>query len=119
MKVEVFSDVVCPWCAVGKRRFEAALAQFEHADEIEVVWRAYELDPNAPAQREGDYAERLARKYGMIARPGGGGQRAADEARRRPRASTSTSSGSGRATPSTRTGSCTTPGRPAPACRTR
>jgi predicted DsbA family dithiol-disulfide isomerase len=65
MQVDVFSDVVCPWCAVGKRRFEAALGQFEHADEIDVVWRAYELDPNAPARREGDYAERLARKYGM------------------------------------------------------
>jgi predicted DsbA family dithiol-disulfide isomerase len=65
MKVEIFSDVVCPWCSVGKRRFEAALARFEHADEIEVVWRAYELDPQAPPVREGDYADRLARKYGM------------------------------------------------------
>jgi len=65
MLVEIFSDVVCPWCAVGKRRFEAALGQFEHADEIDVVWRAYELDPNAPARREGDYVDRLARKYGM------------------------------------------------------
>jgi predicted DsbA family dithiol-disulfide isomerase len=65
MKVEIFSDVVCPWCAVGKRRFEAALGRFEHADEIDVVWRAYELDPLAPARREGDYADRLARKYGM------------------------------------------------------
>ncbi len=61
--MEVFSDVVCPWCAVGKRRLEAALARFEHGDEVEVVWRAYELDPGAPAVREGDYAERLARKY--------------------------------------------------------
>ena len=65
MLVEIFSDVVCPWCAVGKRRFEAALGQFEHADEIDVVWRAYELDPHAPARREGDYVDRLARKYGM------------------------------------------------------
>jgi predicted DsbA family dithiol-disulfide isomerase len=65
MKVEIFSDVVCPWCAVGKRRFEAALGEFEHADEIEVRWRAYELDPQAPAVRDGDYADRLARKYGM------------------------------------------------------
>lgn len=65
MKVEIFSDVVCPWCSVGKRRFETALGRFEHADEIEVVWRAYELDPGAPAVREGDYADRLARKYGM------------------------------------------------------
>jgi predicted DsbA family dithiol-disulfide isomerase len=65
MLVEIFSDVVCPWCAVGKRRLESALGLFEHADQIEVVWRAYELDPNAPALREGDYADRLARKYGM------------------------------------------------------
>jgi predicted DsbA family dithiol-disulfide isomerase len=65
MQVDIFSDVVCPWCAIGKRRFEAALGRFEHADEIEVVWRAFELDPNAPARREGDYADRLARKYGM------------------------------------------------------
>jgi predicted DsbA family dithiol-disulfide isomerase len=65
MKVEIFSDVVCPWCAVGKRRFEAALSRFEHADDIDVVWRAYELDPSAPARRDGDYLDRLARKYGM------------------------------------------------------
>jgi predicted DsbA family dithiol-disulfide isomerase len=65
MQVDIFSDVVCPWCSVGKRRFEAALSRFEHADEIDVVWRAYELDPQAPAVREGDYADRLARKYGM------------------------------------------------------
>src|ERR1700722_14707559 len=65
MRVEIFSDVVCPWCAIGKRRFEAALGRFEHADEIDVVWRAFELDPDAPARREGDQVERLARKYGM------------------------------------------------------
>jgi predicted DsbA family dithiol-disulfide isomerase len=65
MKVEVFSDVVCPWCAVGKRRLEAAVARFEHADEIDVVWRAYELDPHAPPRRDGDYVDRLARKYGL------------------------------------------------------
>jgi predicted DsbA family dithiol-disulfide isomerase len=65
MQVDIFSDVICPWCAVGKRRFEDALRRFEHADEIDVVWRAYELDPGAPVRREGDYADRLARKYGM------------------------------------------------------
>jgi predicted DsbA family dithiol-disulfide isomerase len=65
MKVEIFSDVVCPWCAVGKRRFETARERFEHGDEIDVVWRAYELDPQAPVLRQGDYVERLARKYGM------------------------------------------------------
>jgi predicted DsbA family dithiol-disulfide isomerase len=65
MQVDIFSDVVCPWCAVGKRRFESALARFEHADEIDVVWRAFELDPHAPARREGDHAEHVAKKYGM------------------------------------------------------
>jgi len=65
MLVEIFSDVVCPWCSIGKRRFEAALEDFAHADEIDVVWRAYELDPRAPAEGQGDYLDRLARKYGM------------------------------------------------------
>ena len=64
MLVEIWSDVVCPWCYIGKRRFEAALSRFEHADEVEVVWRSFELDPHAPPEREGGYAERLAQKYG-------------------------------------------------------
>lgn len=65
MKVEIWSDVVCPWCFVGKRKFEQALEQFEHADELEISWRSYELDPKAPEIREGTYPERIARKYGM------------------------------------------------------
>ena len=65
MIVEIFSDVVCPWCAIGKRRFEAALERFEHRDEITVVWRAFELDPTAPTLSEGDLASHLASKYGM------------------------------------------------------
>ncbi len=65
MKVEIWSDVVCPWCYVGKRRFESALGRFEHRDEVEVVWRSFELDPSAPRLREGNYAERLAAKYGV------------------------------------------------------
>ncbi|MEY2425875.1 MAG: hypothetical protein QOI61_1447 [Actinomycetota bacterium] len=65
MRVEIWSDIVCPWCFVGKRQFEKALAEFEHADDVEVVWRAYELDPRAPEVREGTYAERIARKYGL------------------------------------------------------
>jgi predicted DsbA family dithiol-disulfide isomerase len=67
MKVEIWSDVVCPWCYVGKRNFEAALAEFPHRDEVEVVWRSFELDPHAPTTREMPYAERLAKKYGMSA----------------------------------------------------
>jgi len=65
MKVEIWSDVVCPWCYIGKRNFEEALARFDHRDEVEVVWRAFELDPGAPRRRQGQYAERLARKYGV------------------------------------------------------
>ncbi len=65
MDVEIWSDIACPWCYVGKRRFETALAQFEHADQVRVTWRAFELDPSAPVEREGDRAERLAGKYGL------------------------------------------------------
>jgi predicted DsbA family dithiol-disulfide isomerase len=64
MKVEIWSDVVCPWCYIGKRRFEAALARFEHAADVEVVWRAFELDPTSPVEVTGDYAERIGVKYG-------------------------------------------------------
>jgi predicted DsbA family dithiol-disulfide isomerase len=65
MRVEIWSDVVCPWCYVGKRRFEQALASFPHRDEVEVVWRSFELDPSAPAERSGSQAEHLAAKYGL------------------------------------------------------
>jgi predicted DsbA family dithiol-disulfide isomerase len=65
MKVEIFSDVVCPWCAIGKRRFERAVEGFAHKSELEVTWRAFKLDPSAPAHAEGDMAVHLAQKYGM------------------------------------------------------
>jgi predicted DsbA family dithiol-disulfide isomerase len=58
---------VCPWCYLGKRRLETALGQFEHRDEVEVLWRSFELDPGAPQRREGSPAEHLQRKYGMSA----------------------------------------------------
>ena len=64
MLVEIWSDVVCPWCAIGKARFERALADAPYRDEVEVVWRSFELDPHAPATRDGDYATMLATKYG-------------------------------------------------------
>jgi predicted DsbA family dithiol-disulfide isomerase len=65
MEVEIWSDVACPWCYVGKRRFEAALEQFEHREDVTITWRSFELDPEAPAEQEGERAERLAGKYGM------------------------------------------------------
>jgi len=63
--VEIWSDIACPWCYVGKRRFEAALAAYEHREEVTVTWRSFELDPHAPAQRDEDGATHLAQKYGM------------------------------------------------------
>jgi predicted DsbA family dithiol-disulfide isomerase len=63
LTVEIWSDVVCPWCYIGKRRFEAAVEQF--GGEVEVVWRSFELDPSAPAVREHTATEHLAAKYGM------------------------------------------------------
>jgi predicted DsbA family dithiol-disulfide isomerase len=69
VKVEIWSDVVCPWCYIGKRRFEAALARFPHREQVEVVWRSFELDPHAESVRaagEGpDHADLLAEKYAM------------------------------------------------------
>jgi predicted DsbA family dithiol-disulfide isomerase len=61
--VEIWSDIACPWCYIGKRRFEAALAEFEHRDEVQLTWRSFELDPAAPRERHGDRAARLAEKY--------------------------------------------------------
>ena len=63
LTVEIWSDVVCPWCYIGKRRFEAALQEVDHP--VEVVWRSFELDPGASRVPEGGLAEELARKYGM------------------------------------------------------
>lgn len=64
MEVEIWSDVVCPWCYIGKRRFEKALEQFPHREAVNVHWRSFELDPNAPQQYPGTLNEMLARKYG-------------------------------------------------------
>lgn len=65
MELEIWSDIACPWCYIGKRRLEAALGRFEHADALTLTWRSFELDPGAPAERPGDLAGQLARKYGM------------------------------------------------------
>ena len=65
MLVEIWSDVVCPWCYVGKRNLEAALAGFDHADRVTVEWRSFELDPTTPARVELSMDEVLERKYGM------------------------------------------------------
>lgn len=72
MRIDIWSDVVCPFCWIGKRHLEEALEAFrtEHPDiPVEVVWRAFELDPSAPRLTEGEQtesaAQMLSRKYGM------------------------------------------------------
>ena len=64
MLVEIWSDVICPWCYVGKRRFEHALALFDGRDEVEVIWRSFELDPHAPRELI-PLADRLASKFNV------------------------------------------------------
>ncbi|MET9485146.1 DsbA family oxidoreductase [Streptomyces sp. NPDC006638] len=64
MRVEIWSDIACPWCYVGKARFEKGLAAFAHRDDVEVVHRSFELDPG---RAKGDTAlvvDMLATKYG-------------------------------------------------------
>jgi predicted DsbA family dithiol-disulfide isomerase len=67
LRIDVWSDIACPWCFVGKRRLERALKEFPHASEVEIVWHAFELDPAAPKERDTSisHAERIGRKYGM------------------------------------------------------
>src|SRR3954467_10063697 len=64
MQIEVWSDVVCPWCYIGKRRLETALAQFPHRDQVEVVWRSFQLDPSIPEGETHPTLPELAAKYG-------------------------------------------------------
>ena len=63
MDIEIWSDVICPWCYIGKRRFEQALEQFPHRDAVIVRWHSFELDPDAPQQYAGTLNEMLAEKY--------------------------------------------------------
>jgi predicted DsbA family dithiol-disulfide isomerase len=64
MQVEVWSDVVCPWCYIGKRKLETALSRFPHADQVEVVWRSFQLDPSIPEGHTEPTLPALAAKYG-------------------------------------------------------
>lgn len=64
MQIDIWSDIACPWCYVGKRRLEGALAAFDRAGDVEVTWHSFELDPAAPAAYDGEYVARLASKYG-------------------------------------------------------
>lgn len=65
MRIDIWSDVVCPWCSIGKCRLERALADFPHRDDVEVVFHSFLLDPAAPRKPSGTVAEMLAQKYGL------------------------------------------------------
>src|ERR1700685_3101185 len=65
MRVDIWSDVICPWCYVGKARFAEALSSFAHRDEVEVVYRSFELDPGYPKDRHETTFTMLSSKYGM------------------------------------------------------
>jgi len=63
MRVDIWSDIVCPWCYVGKRRFETALKQFEHRADVQVLHHAFQLNPAAPRHETSNRREMLMRKY--------------------------------------------------------
>jgi len=65
VRIEIWSDVVCPWCYIGKRNLEAALAGFPHAERVTVEWRSFELDPTMPRHVGRSMDEVLERKYGL------------------------------------------------------
>ncbi len=65
LRVDIWSDIACPWCFIGKRRFEAALAAFAHKDDVRVTWRSYQLDPDLPERYDGNEVEYLSAVKGM------------------------------------------------------
>ena len=65
MQVEMWGDLVCPWCYLGRARFRQALASFPHRDQVEVVYRSFELDPDFPPGKQVKIADLLSEKYGM------------------------------------------------------
>ncbi|MEU9705971.1 DsbA family oxidoreductase [Streptomyces sp. NPDC047981] len=64
MRVEIWSDIACPWCYIGKARFEKGLAAFAHREDVEVVHRSFELNPNLPKGVTAPVIDTLAKKYG-------------------------------------------------------
>lgn len=65
MRIDVWSDILCPFCHLGRRHLELALERFDHADEVDIVWHSYQLDREAPAVIEGANVDRVADKYGV------------------------------------------------------
>ncbi len=65
MRIEIWSDIACPWCFIGKRRFETALGRFDHKEDVDVEWHSYQLDPGLPEHFDGTEAEYLSRSKGI------------------------------------------------------
>lgn len=65
MKIEIWSDVVCPFCYIGKRNLEQALAQFPNRDKLEITWKSFLLDPSLPHTAEDSYADYLVKRKGL------------------------------------------------------
>ena len=65
MKIEIWSDIACPWCYIGRRRLEHALDEFEHRDQVEIVWRSFQLDPSAPKEYPGTLNDMLVDLKGI------------------------------------------------------
>ena len=64
MLIEIWSDIICPYCYIGKRRLEEALAKFQHKEEVKIEYRSFELNPDAKVHYEEDNIELLSKKYG-------------------------------------------------------
>ena len=67
MKIEIWSDVMCPFCYIGKRNFEKALAQFTEKEKIEIVWKSFQLDASVPDIATESYEEYLVKRKGLSA----------------------------------------------------
>ena len=65
MRVEIWTDFVCPYCYIGKRMFQEALKKFDHSEDVEVIYRSFELNHKAPKGRSADTIKELAEKYGL------------------------------------------------------
>ena len=63
LKIQIWSDIMCPFCYIGKRRLEDALAQFEHRDAVEIEWKSFQLDANFIASPDDNIIDHLAEKY--------------------------------------------------------
>ena len=70
MKVEIWSDVVCPFCYIGKRKFENALKDFDHEENVEIVWKSFQLDPGAAPVAGQSLHQYLANRKGVSAEQG-------------------------------------------------